>query len=478
MTGKAAVLALAIALIVPAPADATVRVGVPGPSDPRLLITADGATDRLDFFIDRDTAPVVYVLESTQTIARSGTFCDPPTTAGGKSQIRCRAATPSSVEVTLAGGDDVWTDNRVNEPFTERDPVTVTGGAGADNIRGGDVVRETFSGDDGDDTLAGDGGADTLTGGTGDDRLDDGDQLPVANQDTLNGGSGDDTLLIRQGADTARGETGADEITSFDQFEATERPERDFIDGGPDPDVFALVRDRGVSIRDEGVRATLFTDSLEEETVFGVEGFKGSRAPDVINGALSTGTLSPFYDGRGGPDVLVGSPRPDVLYGGDGSDRLFGRDGNDIIDAKDGEPVAVPDELIDCGGGTGDEALIDLLDPDPVGCETLFRSAIGEGPHLSIGTARRGRRGAYAVRLRCPRALGHRCRGTLKLGLTRRAAQRGKGTRYSIRAGRRLTARVRLSGRGRRRRGFVRSVEKGDVAGRKTTLALRRLRPR
>ena len=125
-----------------------------------------------------------------------------------------------------------------------------------------------------------------------------------------------------------------------------------------------------------------------------------------------------------------------------------------------------------------------MTDPEPVGCESVSRSAIREGPHVRIGTVRRARRGRVVrVGLRCPRALGHRCRGRLEVALTRRGLRPAPGARYSIRAGRSATVRVRITRRdarrlrGRRtRRGIVRSTERGDVAGRKTTLGVRRIR--
>ncbi len=477
MTARAAAAAAVVAALAAAgPAQATVSVGFPGPTDPRLIITADGAADRLALTVDKQTSPVMHVITSSQPIVRSGSFCEPPVaTSTGGARIRCRADDPTSLSVSLAGGDDLWRDDRVNEPGLPRDPVTVNAGIGNDNLAGSDVSRETFSGDDGDDITRGGGGSDTLAGGNGNDGLDDEDG--AVSVDTLTGGPGNDKLTVHEGGDTARGDAGSDEIVSFDDLGGGEFPLLDELDGGSESDILSLIRDRALSIRDEGFRATLFSDSLQEEIAVGFEGFRGTRGADVINGVSNSVTSSPLYDGRGGPDTIVGRDLGEVIFGGDGSDRITARNGNDVVDAKEGEPVAAPDQLIDCGTGTGDQALIDLLDPEPIGCETFARSAIREGPHLVIGTVRRARRGAWAVRVRCPRALGHPCRGTLKLGSTRRNATRGRGTRYRVRQGRRATLRVRLRGRARRR-AFVRSVERGDITGRKTTVGLRLLRRR
>ncbi len=479
MIARAAAVAAVAAVAAAGPAQATVSVGVPSPSDLRLLVTADGADDAIDLRVDRQTSPVVHVVESTQPIVRAGSFCDPPTTtSSGRFSIRCRAEDPTAIQASLGGGDDRWSDARVNEPFLPRDPMTVSGGPGNDRINGSNVARETFSGDDGDDILSGGAGNDTLGGGNGNDQLNDEDtgDSAFASPDELTGGAGQDKLTIHEGFDQARGDAGGDEVVSFQRLEDDQFPSSDILDGGSENDILSLVRDRGMSFRDEGSRATLFSDSIEEERVSGFEGYRGTRAPDVFN-AVGNLTTNSFYDGRGGPDVIVGSDHADVAFGGDGSDRISTRAGNDVVDAKDGEPVAVPDALVDCGSSSGDQALIDLLDPEPVGCETFARSAIREGPHLVIGTVRRARRGAWAVRVRCPRALGHPCRGALKLGSTRRNAARGRGARYRVRHGRRATLRVRLRGRARRR-AFVRSVERGDITGRKITLGLRLLRRR
>ncbi len=480
MIARAAALAAVAALAAAGPAQATVSVGVPGPSDPRLLVTADGADDSIRLSVVQEVPETLYVLHSRQAITRAGTFCEPPTTSsvpGFGFVIRCRANDPAQIQVSLGAGADAWQDLRIDAPFLPKDPIAVSGGPGADSISGEVVARQTFNGDEGDDVIKGGGNGDLLSGGPGNDRLDDDDIGGRGNRDTLSGGPDNDTLVIRGGNDVARGEDGSDEVVSVDDPDVGDQPLGDEVSGGNGSDIFSLVRDRAVSIRDVGGISNLFSDGLLEEAPVGFEGYRGTRGPDTINGTASSASTGQFYNGRGGPDVLVGTDAADVIFGGDGSDRIAARNGNDVIDAKDGEPVAVPDALIDCGAGTGDQAVIDLLDPEPVGCETFARSAIGEGPHPVIGTVRRARRGAWAVRVRCPRALGHPCRGTLKLGSTRRNAARGRGTRYRIRHGRRATLRVRLRGRGRRR-AFVRSVERGDVTGRKTTLGLRLLRRR
>jgi Ca2+-binding RTX toxin-like protein len=472
----AVVLGLVSAMLVAAgSAHATVIVGLAGKGNTLNVTDVSGATDDLRLNIDRSTSPQSYVIESTQPISRSGTFCTAPTTSGGKSRTRCPTSTPTSILATLAGGNDRW--------FTvfgvgASDSVTVNGGSGDDQITGTRPGPETFNGNDGNDDIHGRGGlADTLTGGAGDDLLNDEDGSG-ASSDTLDGGSGEDRLFFREGNDTVRGADGDDEITEIAHLEvATSKPFDDTIFGGSGTDRLIFLRDRGVSIQDKGSAANVFTDGVFEENVEDVEGFEGGRGPDVINGASSSANSDGTYDGGEGPDVLVGRDAADRIVGGNGRDTLQGRDGNDQLDAKEGEPVAVPDEVIDCGPGT-DSATIDLLDPNTEGCEKVDRSAIGEGPHVRIGSVRlRGR--TAAVKLKCPRKLGHKCKGKLRVAARKRRLRRSKGKRYSIKAGRKRTVRVRLGSRDARRikkRAFVESREKGDVAGTKSTLARKRIK--
>jgi Ca2+-binding RTX toxin-like protein len=73
--------------------------------------------------------------------------------------------------------------------------------------------------------------------------------------------------------------------------------------------------------------------------------------------------------GFAGPDVLDGGRGNDTLDGGKGRDTLQGGRGNDTLNARDGQR----DAYIICGPGTHDKAIIDKVDPKPVGCETVLR---------------------------------------------------------------------------------------------------------
>src|SRR5215213_4861885 len=387
-----ALLLLATALAAPAAADATVSVSLNKTSHRLDITDVSGVSDVL---IIAGSASTIRV-ESVQPLT-IGSGCATISSSDGRFRAACTGADLQGLTVALGAGNDDWTDMHLQE-FAEATPNAnlVSGGLGNDVMRG--------SGDN----------------------------------DRMTGGDGDDQLFSGRGFDALSGDAGNDTLFEDDASEATDR-----IDGGPDADRWVLDRTAGVTIQDRETTANVFHDvpfrdgaELEQELA-GIEAFGGTNRADVINAALSTGTTERAYNGRGGGDVVVGSDRGDRVTGGNGRDVMSAGPGNDSLDAKAGEGAAVPDEFIDCGSGT-DSALIDLLDPNPVGCETVARSAIGEGPHVRIGTVRRvrGRARMRAVRLRCPRRLRHRCKGRLELALTRRGLGPARASRYSIRAGR------------------------------------------
>src|SRR5215213_4212598 len=428
-----ALLLLATALAAPAAAHATVSVSLNKTSHRLDITDVSGVSDVL---IIAGSASTIRV-ESVQPLT-IGSGCATISSSDGRFRAACTGADLQGLTVALGAGNDDWTDMHLQE-FAEATPNAnlVSGGLGNDVMRGsGDNDRMT--GGDGDDQLFSGRGFDALSGDAGADSLTDEDPREVVTADSFGGGPGDDTIRIRGGGDAVAGDTGNDTIFEDDANEATDR-----IDGGPDADRWVLDRTAGVTIQDRETTANVFHDvpfrdgaELEQELA-GIEAFGGTNRADVINAALSTGTTERAYNGRGGGDVVVGSDRGDRVTGGNGRDVMSAGPGNDSLDAKAGEGAAVPDEFIDCGSGT-DSALIDLLDPNPVGCETVARSAIGEGPHVRIGTVRRvrGRARMRAVRLRCPRRLRHRCKGRLELALTRRGLGPARASRYSIRAGR------------------------------------------
>ncbi len=94
-----------------------------------------------------------------------------------------------TVEVSLRGGDDIFTATRASTQATSPN-LDVSGGTGHD----------TIIGSNGDDILRGDSGMDTLSGGAGDDQLDGGadDDIlsPGIGADLINGGSERDVFRL------------------------------------------------------------------------------------------------------------------------------------------------------------------------------------------------------------------------------------------------------------------------------------------
>ena len=366
---------------------------------------------------------------------------------------RCARLAPK-VTVNLLGGDDDF----AVFGNTITDPLTINLGAGNDVMPAAGALRN--------------GGSDTIQGGSGNDILRGAD-----GNDVLNGSVGNDTLFLGVGADSADGGDGDDVI-----FLATQnRDETDQVNGGIGSDLAAYSEgfsppspdDRLTPLRI--IEANLETlagekDTNENDVLRSIESYSGGASADIITGVLSSNNGT--YRGGLSDDQLFGTSGNNKLIGGAGRDLLSGKAGNDTLNGKIGESVAEPDSPVDCGAGTGDHAIVDLKDAITVGCEDTDRSAIGEGPHVRLKFRRvvAVRGGRVSVRLSCPRALRHRCAGTLALRLGR---ARTPPTRYAIKAGRSRRVSLRLGGLrrrvGRRTVGQLVSLERGDIKGLKTT---------
>jgi hypothetical protein len=86
----------------------------------------------------------------------------------------------------------------------------------------------------------------------------------------------------------------------------------------------------------------------------------------------STALSSSLY-GEAANDLLTGGSAKDTLVGGKGADAFDGMSGNDDLRVRD----LTSDTTIDCGGGAGDKADLDVLPKDPnsvvISCETKMR---------------------------------------------------------------------------------------------------------
>jgi peptidoglycan/xylan/chitin deacetylase (PgdA/CDA1 family) len=88
----------------------------------------------------------------------------------------------------------------------------------------------------------------------------------------------------------------------------------------------------------------------------------GTAGPDTLSGLGAGDTLS----GRGGADKLLGGTGGDRLTGGPTADRLLGGPGNDRLQARDGSA-----DVVNCGTGTGDLAVVDGSDRVVPNCERV-----------------------------------------------------------------------------------------------------------
>ena len=184
--------------------------------------------------------------------------------------------------------------------------------AQTENVTGGSG-NDTLNGDSGPNLLSGAGGNDNLNGNVGNDQLD--------------GGNGDDTLQSSPGRDV-------------------------MIGGG------------GTDTSNYSTRAKTLTVSLDGVANDGA----GKGMPGEADNVQTENVIGGSAD-----DKLTGDSQNNILTGGPGADILIGRDGDDTLRAKDG----VADTTLDCDGGsspgTADSADLDLLDPDPLGCESVTR---------------------------------------------------------------------------------------------------------
>jgi Ca2+-binding RTX toxin-like protein len=136
------------------------------------------------------------------------------------------------------------------------------------------------------------------------------------------------------------------------------------------------------------------TDSIGMFEVKGGDGddvLRGSDVPSKSPGFGSPPTTDYFSDtliGQQGDDLLIGNKGGDFLSGGGGDDVLIGgppgtdetgyspKQPDDTMSGGAGDDLLIADahdrdNLIDCGPGKHDVAVIDRIDPKPKGCEKV-----------------------------------------------------------------------------------------------------------
>lgn len=96
------------------------------------------------------------------------------------------------------------------------------------------------------------------------------------------------------------------------------------------------------------------------------ETIRATGAAEIINGKAGNDTIY----ARGGRDLVRGGKGNDRIFGGAGIDILLAGRGNDVIRARDGKR-----DVVDCGRGKKDRAIVDVLDRVAANCEKVVLPA-------------------------------------------------------------------------------------------------------
>lgn len=294
----------------------------PGPSASALYLTGSDEDDEV--LATYSESAVTFVLGA----GSSGAFDTDPAVAGGcnpptSGEVVCpiTGAPDSIVLAGLDGNDDLSAPN-----FPPTTSVIVLGGAGDDDLAGGDTE-------------------DAVIDGAGD--------------DAVNAGGGDDAVPNNEGDDGLLAGSGEDLFVSDAVCNG------DSLDGGPDRDNANWANfDQAIAINMAAQAAGLI----------GADG-----QPQCPSSALLTGlTAIEDTEGTSAGDIMIGDSGDNQLLGRPGPDSYFAAAGDDVILANSGFPNDDPDPVIDCGDGF-DTALIDFPEngPDaaPIACEDVEERA-------------------------------------------------------------------------------------------------------
>ena len=228
-------------------------------------ITATGATGNA---VNATNATDSIVLHNSGTLSAMGTAV----ALDDYSDLVSNTGTVRG-DIRMAGGQDIY--SGASGVVHGR----VYGGAGDDQLRGGDAI-DALLGEAGNDVLLGRGGDDQLTGGGGSDLLRGGND-----DDTLSGGkgadqlfgqNGDDGLSAHAGNDTLRGGRGDDLLSGGSGKDILDGGrDDDRLTGGTGADVFVFARNAGddtitdfangtdkIDLTDFGLRAASFASTV------------------------------------------------------------------------------------------------------------------------------------------------------------------------------------------------------------------------
>jgi Ca2+-binding RTX toxin-like protein len=312
--------------------------------------------------------------------------------------MRRTAATPVALVATivialLSGGAVLaYTNHFPGQATNGNDTLT---GTPNDDSWEGSPGDDTIKGEGGDDRIGpevgrvtdfgktGDPDADTYYGGPGNDILDGRGDNAVDTMDC--GAGGEDLASFDKGKETSTQTTVSDKIVDKKTCERLDWTDKDLADCALKPWDNADVKCKTGTNRAN----TLLGKDVSDPRI--VDAMWGEGGDDTLRGRRGFDGL----EGGAGQDALYGGPGDDALYGNwyeappqgvspeTKPDELYGGDGDDLIDAYDRNDALGEPDIISCGAGDDDWAVIDEgFDKDPqgvtireygqAGCETIF----------------------------------------------------------------------------------------------------------
>lgn len=298
-----------------------------------------------------------FVLLKTEDYVQGGTVVDGGSGSGEKNTISIQAAKGtearfvfSKQQVTFVTAIDASKSEGAVEVHAEdfTDPLTVTGGKGADVLEGG-RGNDTLNGGEGNDTLFAAGGNDVLNGGAGIDRavvvvgtagmgahqINLGGEKGEFVEFTLDEGASGQTLTVSyDGAQVGKsGSTAAvGSVTQVDITNASLRADSGLafkvITTNPDSNPSATFQSVDLlTTGDDVLSLSAQTGNAYVDAGSGQDSITGGSGMDLLRGGAGNDTLA----GNAGDDNLFGGDGSDSLLGGDGADTLVGGIGNDVL---------------------------------------------------------------------------------------------------------------------------------------------------